>query len=481
MLPEQTRKQSRDNEWTPLNSRTNSIVSNEANESINIPFESYGAVIKLPDNYRELNYCDLIVFFIIFWNIYASRKLLYPFTTEFSEFYGLSLQSFSYILSSYDIGGFLSIIISCFPPLHNVRIYILLFCIMISVVVLYTMLAFSDIFITLFIIRFLIGFIFTITQAQVRGAISTFLKSTNSSKNPEGKLGSGLVFIESAWFFSTINWVLVGLVLNQFSVVYIWYLMGIYSMIGAMSSYFLPSSTISQVLAIKKYQSVANNSINVLDDSNDNKSLLRQYHLHFFFIGYMIWSIAFNAYFATFGAWITMEFDLNPEQLGINTIVISCGECLAFIIVGILQKYFKNVTILLVGVIGCISIMTVFMLLLKFNFYTQTIIWTLIFGFTLCSEISYLNLLIVNLYITPKGLETRSSLTTGVCSRLGTVLGVIGGPKIVKLYGFSYLIQMIGSFQFAAFILFCISFWRFNKKILRLTQLIDYNDKICCK
>lgn len=468
MVPEQ-RKHSRDNEWTPLNSRTNSIVSNETVESINIPVESYGSVIKLPDNYRELNYCDLISFFIIFWNVYASRKLLYPFTTEFSDFYGLSLQSFSFILSSYDMGGFLSVIISCFPPFHNVRIYILLFFVMLFVVILYSLLAFSEIFITLFIIRFLIGFIFTITQAQVRGIISVFLKSTNS-KNPEsGKLGSGLVFIESSWFFSTINWVIVGVVLNQFSVVYIWYLMSLYAIIGAMSSYFLPSTTISQVLTIKKYQSVANNSVNVLDDSNDKNSLLKQYHLHFFFVGYMLFSIAFNAYLATFGAWITMEYRLNAQELGINTIVISCGECLAFILVGILQKYFKNIKILLFGVIGCISSMTTFMLLLKFNFFTQTIIWTLIFLFTLCSEISYLNLLIVNLYITPKGLETRSSLTTGVCSRLGAIIGVIGGPKIVKLYGFPYLIQIVGTFQLAAFILFCVSFWQFNKKILRLT------------
>merc|ERR1712154_550301 len=102
---------------------------------------------------------------------------------------------------------------------------------------------------------------------------------------------------------------------------------------------------------------------------------------------------------------------------------------------GILQKYAQNIKILLISIIGCIITITLFIIVLKFKMYSELIICILTFIFFIFSEITYLNLLIVNLHITPKGMEGKSSLIFGVCSRFGTIVGVVLAPHIVANYG----------------------------------------------
>eukprot|EP01084_Bolivina_argentea_P023742 44347_1 len=195
--------------------------------------DSYGSITPNSIKYRELRIFDMLIFAIMFWNGYLSRKMMFPFTKDFSEFYNISISSFSFILSAYDIGGATSIIMMLLPRFHHIRIHLFFFILTFILAGLYFIMSFGYIFISLFVIRMAMGFVCTFTQSEVRGVLSVFTKehqpktehsnNNQTNKTRDNTLTFRVLLVESSWFTSSIGWVAIGVILNRLNVLYVWY------------------------------------------------------------------------------------------------------------------------------------------------------------------------------------------------------------------------------------------------------------------
>eukprot|EP01084_Bolivina_argentea_P184944 318960_1 len=249
------------------NTQSKQITQNSESKPINshnstVGFETYGAILDLPvqiPRFRKLTKCDILIFFIIFWNIYNSRKLLFPFTQEFSTFYDTSIQSFSYILASYDLGGLFTLFLTIFS-FNKIRINLMLFSLVISISILYIFISFSNTLITLFVTRMLIGFICTFLQAQIRATLSSFLKkndenivSDNGTDIESNDMAKALIFCECGWWSSTISWVFVGIILNHSNVDSVWYYVACCALIASIFCFWLPKCNLSDVIVMRSH------------------------------------------------------------------------------------------------------------------------------------------------------------------------------------------------------------------------------------
>ena len=438
--------------------------------------ESYGAIVsKVENRYRELNNWDILIFTLIFWNLYLCRKLMYPFTQEFAQFYDIPVTSFSFILSAFEIGGASSIILTLFPSLHNIRIRLMIFLMIFTVGILYFILSFCYIFISLFILRMGMGFLGTTIVAQLRAIMSIFTKEgddnqqtkNNKSTETETKLTFRVLACELSWFTSSVGWIIVGVILHRLNVLYVWYFGCICAVLTSLTCYFLPSLSVSHVLSMKSKLNMKENT-----DELQKQSLLKQYHLYPFFFGSIVFGCGYSMFLATFGPWMQLKFNLNAEQLGFQTLFISFAELTALLTTSCASKYKTNMWLCIFATTMCVLSSMVFIIGLSFDIIDEIFVWILLFVLTMFVEYSFLNFIVANLTMTPHGLESKSSLLLQTLGRASSVVGVIMGLHIMDSYGFILVMECI----FGCYLMALISFVFSHKMFQRHKSNVSKNN-----
>eukprot|EP01084_Bolivina_argentea_P023741 44346_1 len=437
--------------------------------------ESYGTMIsKTNSKYRELKISDILIFTLMCWNIYLTRKMMYPFTKEFSEFYNISINSFSFILSAFDLGGAATIILTVFPALHHIRIHLLFFLLMFTLAILYFLLSFCSIFITLFIVRLGMGFLSTTMVGQIRGILGVFTKeyqpenesNTHVSTQKDHKLTIRILLVESAWFTSSVGWIVVGVILNRLNVIYVFYFGCICAAMTACLCYFLPSFTTANALAMKSQSNLLTESdgVNTVQNILQIESLWKQYHLYFLNNASFFFGMAYAAFLATFGPYMQVTFHLNAEQLGFQTFFISSAELFALFTTNWASKYKSNIWLALFSSSMCVLTSLVFVIGLSMDIMNEIFVWILLFVMTVFIESTMLNMIVANLHMTPHGLESKSATLLQTTGRASNVIGVIIGAHIQVWYGFGILMRYILVAQFVALISYCAAGKQFKRR-----------------
>ena len=218
---------------------------------------TYGSVdLPIKKAGRDVNNWDVVIFTFIFWNIYLSRKLLYPFSREFADFYAVPLPSFSFVLSAFDMGGSASVLLTLLPSLHHIHIRLLMFLLVVALCALYLLASFCYEVSLIFVVRMGMGFISNTLSGEIRGVLSVFTKKSNSefestTSASESKLSRFILLAETSWFTSSAGWIVIGVILHRFNVNYVWYFGSLCALITAMLCYSLPRFTVSDILAKK--------------------------------------------------------------------------------------------------------------------------------------------------------------------------------------------------------------------------------------
>ena len=436
---------------------TVSINSSESN--------SYGTLQSKSTLTRQLTKRDIWILFFVSWNIYSSRKIPFPFSSQLASIYGVSLETFSYLLAAYDFGGFCSIFMAPFPIFNRIQINWTLSILTSAIAAIYFILSFSNnLFVFFFITRMMVGFISTLLQAQIRSILGTFLKD---SRDKQIDFGSAVTATESGWWSSTISWVFVGIILHRLTVSYVWYYVACCALICGILCYSLPHCTIAQVLRMNaSKQKIGKYEEELKDDD------VVQYHTYFCFLTIFCVAMAYNAYMSSFGAWMTQTFDLNPERLGVSTLVITASECTGFLSIALFQRYkVRNVNIAVCSNFCVLLMVICWLTVMRMNVYNEAIIWMIVFVYTVCFEMVYISTIVMNLELAPKGRESQIALFYGVMNRGGVVCGIVVGPRIVKWYGFLSLLMGILGMQCCACLCVCITRWLWTshneKKVIK--------------
>ena len=342
--------------------------------------ESYGAVKREMKN-RDFNNWDVSIFTMIFWNVYVSRKMLYPFTKEFAAFYGFKITTFSFILSAFDIGGTASIFMALVPSMHHIRIDLIMFLFIFTLAALYFILSFCYIFIGLFLIRFAMGFISNTLVAEIRGIVSIFTKESDHESTDGNKLTFRILLTENSWFTSSIAWIIVGVILHRLNVIYVWYFACICAVFVSCLCYFLPSFTVSDILSMK---SKSTDNLNIT-------GLFKQYHLYFLYFGSVFFSFGYASFLSTFGPFMQETFHLDAEQMGYQTLFISFAEFIAIITASYASKYKSNIFWVIFSAFMVVLIALIFVIGLRINIVNEIFIWIILFIYPMFIEFTFLN------------------------------------------------------------------------------------------
>lgn len=444
---------------------------------------TYGSVnLPIKRSTRDLNNWDVLIFTFIFWNIYLSRKLLYPFSKEFADFYGVPITSFSFVLSAFDIGGSASVLLTLLPSLHHIHIRLLMFLLVIALSAFYLLAAFCYELTLIFVVRMGMGFISNTVSSEIRGVLSVFTKDSESttssgagataeserehgqSSASENKLAMFILFAETSWFTSSAGWILIGVILQRLNVDYVWYFGSLCALITAMVCYFLPRFTVSDILNKK-------NSIDLLDEdsaqstsSHRNETVWTQYHLYWFFVGQFLYIFGYCAFVATFGPFMQSAYGLNAEQLGFQTVFISVAEGLALVVCSFTAKYKTNLWRAIMSAIITVTAATIFAIALWVGEVPIVAVWVMLFVYTLWMEHAHLNCIVCVLEMTPHGLESKSALLGQFSTSVASIAGLIIGPHVVVWYGFPMLMRMLVVAQLLAVIMWFVSRNIFNAK-----------------
>jgi len=454
---------------------------------------TYGSVnVPMKRNaFRQLNNWDVLIFTFIFWNIYLSRKLLYPFTKEFSAFYGVPITSFSFVLSAFDIGGCLSVSLTLLPSFHHIRIRLLMFLLVFALSAFYVLAAFCFELSLLFVVRMGMGFISNTVSSEIRGVLSVFTKDSEPSTNhnasgctetehsdkasaSENKLARFILLAETSWFTSSAGWVVIGVILHRFNVDYVWYFGAICAFMTAMQCYFLPRFTVSDILTKNR------DSADLLDEEtpgaveretdstpsilSHGETVWTQYHLYWFFLGQFLYIFGYSAFVATFGPFMQSAYGLNAEQLGFQTAFISVAEGVALIVCHFTAKYKTNLWRAIMSALITVTAAAIFAVALWAGEAPIVVVWIMLFVYTLWMEHCHLNCIVCILEMTPHGLESKSALLGQFVTSLSTIAGLIMGPHVVIWYNFEMLMRMLVVAQLSAVVMWGISRRIFNAK-----------------
>ena len=109
-------KKSGTHELTPLRSNSESISSYTLNKDNNVS-----------KNIKQLTNCDLTLFTFQQWNMYLSRTIVYPYAKVYAVYYKMSSTTFSFIMSAFDIGGCIAVLVTILPSFNRVPIHLCLF------------------------------------------------------------------------------------------------------------------------------------------------------------------------------------------------------------------------------------------------------------------------------------------------------------------------------------------------------------------
>jgi len=432
---------------------------------------------------RELSILDVIVFTVIFWNIYLGRKMLYPFCLEFAMFYKVPITSFSFVLSAFDVGGSLSVLLTLFPSTHRIRIRLLIFLLVIALAALYLIASFCFELSLIFVVRMGMGFISNTVSSEIRGILSVFSKD-GESPNPktptaeqpkaaaaENKLALRILLAETSWFTSSAGWVVIGVILHRFDVDYVWYFGAICALFTSLSCYVLPRFSVSDVLAAKSSSNLLGMDGDGDDGDDDDdeerarETVWTQSHLHWFFVGQFLYIFGYCAFVATFGVFMQNAYGLNAQQLGFQTVFVAVAEATALVVASFTAKYRTNLWRAIASAVVTVAAATVFAIAL---WVEQTVpivaVWVMVFVYTLWMEHAHLNCIVCVLEMTPRGLESKSALLGQASTSMASIAGLILGPHIIIWYGFSTMMKVLVVVQFAAIILWAVSRNIFNAK-----------------
>ena len=447
-------------ELTPLPSRNDSIDIYLLEGNINAQSVDYGAISETEMNSNVVNNtqcsiqigtCDLLIFYLIYWNVNISKKLFFPFIIQFSAYYDVSIISFSLIVCSYEIGCILSNILNILYTFHHIQIRILLFLLIITVCLSYFISRIFNTFLILFIVRLFVGFSCNITYTKLKEIIDNFPKSTISNlKSGNNGIGSN--------FGSTMNWIIIAILLQRTSIEYIWNYLIICAGITACFCYYLPHCNISEALS-----SISNQDYNKIE--------LRPHLIWYMLNGFFLY-MSYYAFLSTFGIWITTEFELIVEQFGYELVIIALAEYIGYSLYQWLKKFeTKSIHISMWTQTGSIIAITALSIAVAVNSKRIFVIWIFIFMYTMFMEMVFVSLnnsrskmlpMATNLF-NPRFRKINSFID--IVRQCGAISGIISSLCILKGHGFLYVLQSIMVIQFIGLLCICMTHYEYQRFI----------------
>ena len=413
---------------------------------------------------NNITYWKLFLFCLFEWNFYTTMKMIYPFDQYFATFYGIPMTQFSYITSSYDFGSFMTVLLILIPCIHfkqvSIRVSLTLIFIL-NGIIQFTH-TISTTFYGLFILRGMNGMLGALAWSQITGSIGAFLKS-------KYKRTYGVIIHESSSLLSTLSFVPIGYILYHYDINLCWYILAALSIIFAIISFFLlPSTSVYHAsrfyYADKQKKRIIKNNQSAIISTNSNSgqatiagddesiqtrntSIIGQFqtlwHLYLLYGAVILTQFPFIMFYATFGPWLTHEFELNSERLGFETLTINLGEIMALILTVLIIRSYSNVFCVLVGSFGCCSIAVFFALLLDMKVYNEVIVLILICLYVMFKEMIILNAIICTLNFSPIGYESICSLVLLLFIDIASMIGTIIGPDIIEKHSFPVLSRII--------------------------------------
>jgi len=442
------------------------------------------------------NTWHLWIYGLIFWNVHFSRKLLYPFTRQFAEFYGVSVTTFSLVLAAFGIGATISVLLTAVPSLLHIPIHITMFLLIVVLSGIYVSAGFiSEMviseFMLIFVLRMGMGFISTTVSNEVCGLLSVLnlepmantLRTTDTEsgietdhenediqqrsllRNGSESSSSRRVFwVETSRSLSTGGWVVVGVLLYRFNVDYVWYFGAICALVTALWSCCLPRSSVAKMLNAKKDTMNLNQQGDGGSDTQQTDTLWNQCHLYSFWMGHFFEFAGYSAWNATFGTYIQDTYNLNAEQLGFQMGFIVGAELLALALASYSPMNWTKVVQTLMSAEAATAVIGVFALLLWFINLPLVLTWSLLFVYALWMEHVHLNCILSLMEMTPRGVENQSALMAQSVVFIAEIAGVIGGPFFANRYGFPAMIAAVFCVQWMAVILWNVARNVFNAK-----------------
>mmetsp|Transcript_15748 Transcript_15748/g.24160 ORF Transcript_15748/g.24160 Transcript_15748/m.24160 type:complete len:522 (-) Transcript_15748:95-1660(-) len=403
--------------------------------------------------FRSINtmtFCKLVLFCLFEWNFYLTMKMIYPFDAYFATFYGFSsMTTFSFITGSYDLGSFITILFTLIPciPLRRISIRSSLLCIFLLNALVQFMHTYVHSFLALFALRLSNGMLGTIAWSQITGSIGAFLH------NPYDRT-LGIIIHESSSLLSTLSFLPVGFILSEGTVNLCWYILAAFSLCFALLSWLvLPSHSVYTTSIIY------HRSRQIMIDHNENHTVLANIervdtlhgstcskskcvHLTLLYCTVMLTQFPFMMFYATFGPWMTQEFNLGPAKLGLETLSINLGELLSLMVTLILAKKVSNAFSMMLGSFGFCFVAVFFAILLDTNFYCEWLVLVLICLSVMFKEIVILNAIICTLSISPLGYENITALVFLLFMNMSSMTATIVGSDIVEMYSFPVLLRI---------------------------------------
>eukprot|EP01084_Bolivina_argentea_P165447 287432_1 len=412
---------------------------------------------------------DLSLFTFDQWNFYLSRTIIYPFATVFALEYNMTPSTFSFIMSAFDFGGCIAVILTLLPTFNRIPIRYCMFILLISASFLNLGMTFWTSFIALFIVRFLTGICATIGSAQIRGTLGATLKNKDNTSDLQSQLTCGIMLIESAWSTATFGWMFIGIGMHRVCVNFAWYIISATTLIASGCCYFLPVFSIYEAKPPKKQIMFPPNNTDgvIINNNNQNPpstvnlkkmlnalSFTNVYDLYVLYLGMFVNGIPFYCFFSTFGGFMQNTFNLNAEELGGITLTITAGEVSALLSSSFIAKYKSNMFIVIVGSCCGLVVFSAFVIMLNFELLSMISAMVILYLFTYTIELSYLNSIVCTLHFAPEGYEGTASLIGQFVSRSSSIFSVIMGVHIVDWMGFEFLIELLIIAQFISIVIF---------------------------
>ena len=217
-------------------------------------------ISKSLQKFHPITSSQIILFGIAQFVGYSNRKSLYPYASYFAQHYSMTNFQFSFILSGFDIGGILAVFASQSRWLRHVTINycVMILCFCLTIANIFTSIDYGNTtmeYYILLLLRIISGLITCLMWCQVNGTTAIYCKNGKERTR-------ALMTVEFSWTASTLFFFLIGLVIFRFGIEIFWYLMAFVSLIGCITSYFVPNLSIYQASIATIYTRQIDRNIN---------------------------------------------------------------------------------------------------------------------------------------------------------------------------------------------------------------------------
>ena len=264
---------------------------------------SYYSIILLMIN-RSLN----IVFY----------KALPTFSWYFAEYFEMDYTLFA--VTVLNIGALINIPIVPYYKKFKIRFVIFFFELMLSLSLLLILSCHTVI--CLFISRIILTFSVTAIRTQVNNCVAAF----THGKRRKNAIG----IIEISFGFNGIGFIIIGYILKQYG----------YKIFFISSIILIIFMSICMILIIPSSDNISKkkNKKNKKIAIKQIKEALTHKRLQLIFISILLNKIARNAFYYTFSKWLSINYNLNPQQTGYMTLCIGIGCLFGTMIIPIIVK-----------------------------------------------------------------------------------------------------------------------------------------------